>query len=94
MLALTIPPIIASERAFGLVVPCYVNGNTQMTTDIDGNPVPDDKQSAQGTALVSLAYEANGVAGPSNFPPDQLATGSQVGTVWALAYQRRTKKDF
>ncbi|GAB2552680.1 SdrD B-like domain-containing protein [Spirosoma aerophilum] len=77
-----------------VLVPCYINGNTQTTTDANGNFVPVDKQAGQADALVSIAYNANGVAGSSNFPPDHLATGREVGSIWALAYHRRTKKAF
>ena len=77
-----------------LAVPCYVNGNTQITTDAAGNPVPDEKQSGKGAALVGVSYKANGIAEDNNFPPDLLANAQQVGSVWSLAYQRRTKKLF
>ena len=75
-------------------VPCYVNGNTQTLKDADGNDVPIANQSADSPAIVGIAYSASGVAGPSNFPPDHLATAGEVGAVWALAYQRRSKKLF
>ena len=77
-----------------LIVPCYVNGNSQTTTDVNGNLVADEKQSAKADVLVDIAYEASGTASPSNFPPSHLAFGSQVGAVWSLAYQRRNKKIF
>ncbi len=77
-----------------LVVPCYVNGNSQTTSDANGNTVTDEKQAAKADVLVDIAYEASGVAGSSNFPPNHLASGSQIGAVWALAYQRRNKKIF
>ncbi|WP_080055021.1 SdrD B-like domain-containing protein [Spirosoma aerolatum] len=77
-----------------LVTPCYVNGNVQSTTDSDGNPVPADKQAAQSPALVKFPYEAAGVASATNFPPADLAHAGEVGAIWALSYQRRTKKIF
>lgn len=77
-----------------LVVPCYTNGNSQLSTDASGNPVPPDNQSAGGVALVTLPYTATGVAGGSNFEPGHLATAGQVGAVWGMAYQRRSKKLF
>lgn len=88
------PSDYCHTEGVNLVTPCYVNGNSQVTTDKDGNPVPADKQAAQAIALVSFSYEASGVAGPDNFPPTHLATAGEVGSVWALAYQRRTKKLF
>jgi len=75
-----------------LVTPCYVNGNVQSTTDSDGNPVPVEKQAAQSPALVKFPYEAAGVASATNFPPADLAHAGEVGAIWALSYQRRTKK--
>ncbi|ADB40048.1 SdrD B-like domain-containing protein [Spirosoma linguale] len=75
-----------------LIVPCYVNGNTQLTTDANGNPVANEKQAAKADALVSVAYEASGVASAANFPPEHIATADQIGSVWGLAYHRRTKK--
>ena len=77
-----------------LVTPCYTNGNTQITTDAAGNPVPADRQSALADALVSFPYEAMGVSGPGNFPVAHMATAGEVGSIWALAYQRRSKKLF
>ncbi|GAB3789728.1 hypothetical protein GCM10028818_58850 [Spirosoma horti] len=88
------PADYCQPKGVRLVVPCYVNGNTQITTDANGNPVPDDKQAAKADVLVDIAYQASGVAGASNFPPVHLASGSQTGAVWALAYQRRSKKMF
>ncbi|WP_223834069.1 SdrD B-like domain-containing protein [Spirosoma profusum] len=75
-----------------IAVPIYVNGNTQVTTDENGNPVPEDKQAARSSALIRVSYNAFGVAGPSNFPVNSLATGQQVGATWGVAYQRRSKK--
>ncbi|GAB3962279.1 hypothetical protein GCM10028805_63090 [Spirosoma harenae] len=77
-----------------IILPWYVNGNSQITTDKDGNPVPDGDQAALATALVSIPYEASGIAEPNNFMPDRLATANQVGAIWAVAYQRRMKTVF
>ena len=88
------PSDYCQRTTIKLAVPCYVNGNTQVTTDINGNPVPTDKQSATADALVSLSYQANGLLSATNYPPDHLATGAEVGAIWALAYQRRTRKLF
>ncbi|AKD56935.1 SdrD B-like domain-containing protein [Spirosoma radiotolerans] len=88
------PADYCQPKGVRLVVPCYVNGNTQSTTDANGNPVPDDKQAAKADVLVDIAYQASGVAGASNFPPVHLASGNQIGAVWALAYQRRSRKMF
>ncbi|MBN8826800.1 MULTISPECIES: SdrD B-like domain-containing protein [unclassified Spirosoma] len=93
-LGVNYPADYCQSSGLKLVTPCYVNGNSQITTDKDGNPVPDDKQSARGDALVSFAYESSGVAGPGNFMPTHLASASEVGTIWALAYQRRNKTVF
>ncbi|WP_338874741.1 SdrD B-like domain-containing protein [Spirosoma sp. SC4-14] len=93
-LGINYPSDYCQPTGVRLAVPCYINGNSQTTTDANGNPVPADKQSGLGDALVGLAYEANGMAGASNFAPDHLATAGQVGAIWALAYQRRTKKLF
>ncbi|SOD90230.1 SdrD B-like domain-containing protein, partial [Spirosoma fluviale] len=76
------------------VVPCYVNGNTQITTDANGNPVANERQAGKADALVSIAYSASGVASATNFPPEHIATADQIGSVWGLAYHRRTKKIF
>ncbi|GAB4042374.1 SdrD B-like domain-containing protein [Spirosoma litoris] len=93
-LGINYPADYCQRTGVGIITPCYVNGNTQITTDKDGNTVPEDKQSAKADALVSFPYNASGVAGPTNFPPNHLATAGEVGAVWALAYQRRTKKVF
>ncbi|GAB3978622.1 hypothetical protein GCM10028806_42140 [Spirosoma terrae] len=93
-LGINYPSDYCQPNGVRLIVPCYVNGNTQITTDANGNPVPEERQAAKGDALVGVSYVANGVAGPDNFPPDHLATADQVGAIWALAYQRRSKKLF
>ena len=93
-LGINYPADFCQKTNVMLVTPCYVNGNTQITTDADGNSVPADKQSALADALVSFPYEATGVAGAGNFPPGHLATAGEVGSIWALAYQRRSKKLF
>ncbi|WP_460971588.1 SdrD B-like domain-containing protein [Spirosoma migulaei] len=91
-LGINYPADYCQPSGVRLVIPCYVNGNTQLITDATGNPVPDEKQTAESDALVSIAYEATGQ--PDNFPPNHLATAGQVGAIWAIAYQRRTKKVF
>lgn len=93
-LGINYPADYCQRTDLQLVTPCYVNGNTQSTTDSDGNPVPADKQPAKSPALVKFPYEAAGMASPTNFPPVDLADAGDVGAIWALAYQRRTKKIF
>ena len=93
-LGINYPADYCQKTGIMLVTPCYVNGNTQITTDANGNPVPADKQSALADALVSFPYEVSGVSGPSNFPVNHLATAGQVGSIWGMAYQRRSKKLF
>ncbi|MVM40444.1 hypothetical protein GO730_26915 [Spirosoma sp. HMF3257] len=93
-LGINYPADYCQRTGIRLVVPCYINGNTQLSVDSDGNPVTDELLAAKGDALVSLDYTANGVAGASNFPPDHLATGGEVGAVWGVAYQRRSKTVF
>lgn len=93
-LGINYPSDYCQRVGVNLVTPCYVNGNTQVSVDKDGNPVPDDKLAAHSPALVSFPYNASGVAGPGNFPPSELATSGEVGAIWALAYQRRAKKLF
>ncbi|WP_332368618.1 hypothetical protein [Spirosoma telluris] len=68
-LGINYPADYCQRTGITLITPCYINGNTQITTDRDGNPVPDDKLAAHGPALVSFPYNASGVAGASNFPP-------------------------
>ncbi|GAB4002475.1 hypothetical protein GCM10028807_61130 [Spirosoma daeguense] len=75
-----------------LALPIYVNGNTQITTDKDGNPVPEDRQAARSNTLIRVSYDANGIASPSNYPIGSLAVGQQTGSTWGLAFQRRSKK--
>ncbi len=72
------------------IVPCYINGNVTRTTYDDGSPIPDDKQAGKADVLVVIDYDAKGAAGPTNFPPEHIASGAEVGAVWGLAYQRRT----
>ena len=93
-LGINYPSDYCQRTNIQVVTPCYVNGNTQITTDKDGNPVDPSKQSALSPALVSFPYNATGVSGPDNFPSSELASAGQVGSVWALAYQRRSKKVF
>ncbi|MVM29245.1 hypothetical protein GO755_04310 [Spirosoma sp. HMF4905] len=93
-LGINYPADYCQPSGVNIATPNYVNGNTQITTDKDGNPVPVDKQAAAATALISFSYIASGVASASDFLPNQLATAQQIGSVWSLAYQRRTKKLF
>ncbi|AQG80591.1 SdrD B-like domain-containing protein [Spirosoma montaniterrae] len=77
-----------------LATPCYVNGNALITTDKDGNPVPESKQAAKGDALVAFPYNATGVAGSSGPMPQHYAYAGEVGAIWGLAFQRRSKTLF
>ncbi|MEM7511549.1 MAG: hypothetical protein AAF388_11500, partial [Bacteroidota bacterium] len=65
-----------------LVTPCYIAGNPLL-----GNP-----DNADAAAIVRMPY-----APTSSVDDDAktvLATGEEVGTVWGLAYQRKTQKLF
>ncbi|GAB2596136.1 hypothetical protein GCM10027190_50480 [Spirosoma areae] len=93
-LGINYPADYCQRTGVRLIVPCYVNGSSQTDTLANGDSVSDEKQAAKADALVAVAYEANGIASGVNFPPDHLAAAGQVGSVWAMAYQRRTKKVF
>ena len=88
------PSDYCQPKGIQLITPCYINGNTQLTLDADGNTVPDERQAARTDVLVGIAYEASGVNSPTNFPPVHYATAGQVGAIWSLAYQRRNKTLF
>jgi hypothetical protein len=66
-----------------LATPCYANGDPLLpgaaSTDL---------------VLVKAPYDASGVAGSGGTPYVGLGTGSQVGAVWGLAYQKSTKQLF
>lgn len=81
------------RKGIRIVTPCYVNGNSNATSD-NGTLVDPANQAATGASIVGFPYEAKGTAGPTNFPPAYLATAGQTGAVWGLAYQRSTKKIF
>lgn len=74
-----------------VVTPCYVNGNPLINTDINGNIITDNtKKAGLGDVLVAIPYNATGLAGstPGNTPA-HLATGAEIGAIWAVAFQRR-----
>ncbi|MFN8344916.1 MAG: SdrD B-like domain-containing protein [Spirosomataceae bacterium] len=73
-----------------LFVPCYVNGD----------PLASGTQVGSIDAFVSFSYNSYGVPGdplpgggtvPS---PNKLATASQIGTTWGVAYSKQAKKVF
>ncbi|MEM9934654.1 MAG: T9SS type A sorting domain-containing protein [Bacteroidota bacterium] len=65
-----------------LVTPCYIAGDP-----LAGNP-----DNADAAAIVRIPYLPTNPTDASS--KTVLATGSQVGTVWGLAYQRKTKTLF
>ncbi|MBO0949783.1 SdrD B-like domain-containing protein [Fibrella forsythiae] len=74
-----------------VVIPCFVNGDPLNTTNASG-PVDPSNQAAKADVLVSFAIDATGLASASNFPPTHLASGSDIGAVWGVAYLRAEKK--
>ncbi|RYF72034.1 MAG: hypothetical protein EOO39_12840, partial [Cytophagaceae bacterium] len=74
-----------------LVIPCFVNGDPLNTSNANG-PVDPSNQAAKADVLVSFSIDATGLASASNFPPTHLASGSDIGAVWGVAYLRAEKK--
>ncbi|WP_375443804.1 SdrD B-like domain-containing protein [uncultured Fibrella sp.] len=74
-----------------IVMPCFVNGNPLTTTNANG-PVDPANQAARGDVLVSFSIDATGLASAANFPPTHLASASDIGAVWGVAYLRTEKK--
>ena len=66
-----------------LVTPCYVNGDPEQIGSASGDPV-----------LIKFPFTASGQAYNGGTPDIALATGGQIGAVWALAYQKNTKQLF
>lgn len=85
-----------------VTIPCFVNGDPAKTQENDGTPIDIGQQAGTMDALVGFDYNAytvkdpntNGAANASQFPPAHLATARQVGSIWGLAIQRRTKQLF
>ncbi len=81
------------QSATPIVTPCYANGDPLNPNDLNGNPITDGtKKAALADVLVSIPFGATGIAGsdgPAN-TPGHLAIGSQVGSIWGIAFQRRT----
>jgi SdrD B-like domain len=68
-----------------VITPCYINGNPQASA-----VAPLD-------VMVTFPYRAanNGVGvGSQNFAPIHVATATQMGATWAVAYQKTTKYAF
>ncbi|MEL6193603.1 MAG: T9SS type A sorting domain-containing protein [Bacteroidota bacterium] len=65
-----------------LVTPCYIAGNPLL-----GNP-----DNADAAAIVRMPYVPT--SSVDDGAKTVLATGEEVGTVWGLAYQRKTQKLF
>jgi hypothetical protein len=83
-----------------VTIPCFVNGDPLKTEDF-GTPIDIANQAGRGDALVGFDYSAFSIKGAGNesanasqFPPAHLATASQVGSIWGVALQRRTKLVF
>jgi hypothetical protein len=84
-----------------ITIPCFVNGDPLKTAD-NGTPIDLDKQAGPMDALVSFDYNAfsvkqpgaNAAANAAAYPPLHWATAAQVGAIWAVALQRRTKQAF
>ena len=74
-----------------MVIPCFVNGDPLSTANANG-PVAPDNQAARGDVLVSFAINASGLASATNFPPTHLASASETGAIWGVAYLRAEKK--
>ncbi|OWY24607.1 hypothetical protein C7N43_35235, partial [Sphingobacteriales bacterium UPWRP_1] len=62
-----------------IAVPCYVNGNPLL-----------GGSAATADVLVSLGYNSEGTTPP----PNHIAIGSELGTVWGVAYHKKSKKLF
>jgi hypothetical protein len=85
------------QKAPPIVTPCYANGDPLNLNDVNGNPITDDtKKAALADVLVSIPFGATGIAGsdgPAN-TPGHLAIGREAGTIWGVAFQRRTGNVF
>lgn len=68
-----------------LMLPCYVNGDP-LASSTPPNPVYD--AGVQNT-IVAFAYNSNTNL-PATPPETVLAIGSEVGTIWGMAYQRES----
>ena len=81
------------QKAPPIVTPCYVNGDPLNPNDVNGNPITDDtKKAALADVLVSIPFEATGIAGSNGAAntPGHLAVGNEAGSIWGVAFQRRT----
>ena len=74
-----------------VIISCFVNGDPLKTTNADG-PVDPSNQTAKADVLVSFPIGASGLASATNFPPTHLASASEIGAVWGVAYLRAEKK--
>ncbi|MCY7359509.1 MAG: hypothetical protein LH609_19045 [Rudanella sp.] len=83
-----------------VTIPFFINGDP-LKTDDDGVPIEMVNQARMADALVAFDYESFSIKGSGNtsanasqYPPTYLATAGQIGSVWGLALQRRTKQLF
>ncbi len=66
-----------------MIIPCFVNGDPTQGGSAGTDPV-----------LVKFPYDASGIAYNGGTPDVAIATASNVGAVWALAYQKTTQQLF
>ena len=74
----------------------YCNSNNpNMVTSVFTNGDPLQPGSTSGeSAIVGFPYDANGIAYGAGTPKNTLTTGAQTGPVWAITYQKESKKIF
>lgn len=64
-----------------LATPCYVNGDP-----LKGGSAGEED------VLVNAPYMGTGLSSPTNFPVQKLAKGKQMGALWGLTFQLKSKR--
>ena len=64
-----------------VAIPCYLNGDP-----LQGG------SAGNGVVMVMFPYLSSGVPSPTNVLPKALGKGSDIGSVWGMAYHRYEKK--